>query len=126
MIIDDILKEKNMSRYQLWKQSGLSQATIYDLCNERIPLAKCRIDTLTKLATVLDVSVETLLPGGLEKREMNRDKKKYTGMNKKAYEEGIKEGYKKQLKESISKLMSHMGITYEEACVLLGVEDNNI
>ena len=124
MIIDDILKQKNMSRYELWKRSGLSQATIYDLCNERIPLSKCRIATLSKLANALEISVDVLLPSAVIKKETSSVKRRKNSVYKTAYEEGLKDGYKIQIKDSIDKLISNLGISHEEACRLLGVESS--
>ncbi len=61
MVINEILKEKKMSRYKLSKLSGVPQTTIFDIYVGKTKLAKCEAGTLYKIAKALDMSVESLL-----------------------------------------------------------------
>ena len=61
MVINNLLKEKNMSQYKLSKLSGVSQSTISDICNGKVLLAKCSSGTLRKITKALNVSMETVL-----------------------------------------------------------------
>ena len=40
MIVNDLLKKENMSRYRLSKESGVAMTTITDICNGKADLAK--------------------------------------------------------------------------------------
>lgn len=61
MFIDDLLKEKKMSRYELSKVSGVPQTTIADICSGKANLNNCKAGTLYRIAKVLDVSVDYIL-----------------------------------------------------------------
>ena len=61
MIINDLLKQNNMTKYRLAKQSGISQTTIIDICNEKVKIEKCSADTLYKISKALNVSMEVLI-----------------------------------------------------------------
>lgn len=61
MIIDDLLKEKNMTRYELSKKSGVPQSTIADICSGKTDLQQCKVGTLLKIARVLNESVDSLI-----------------------------------------------------------------
>lgn len=61
MTIKNLLKQNNMSVYQLSKLSGVPYATANELCNQKANIAKCNAETVYKIAKVLSVSVESLL-----------------------------------------------------------------
>ena len=61
MIINDLLKAKNMTKYRLSKESGVPQTTILDICSERTSVEKCSAGTLYRLAKTLDVPMEILI-----------------------------------------------------------------
>lgn len=61
MVINNLLKERNMSQYKLSKLSGVSQSTISDICNGKILLVKCSGETLRKIAKTLNVSIDSIL-----------------------------------------------------------------
>lgn len=61
MIIDDLLKEKKMSRYELSKISGVPQTTIADICSGKTDLQQCKVGTLSKIAKALDETIDSLL-----------------------------------------------------------------
>lgn len=61
MYINDLLKEKNMSKYRLAKESGIPQTTIMDICSGKAHIEKCSAETIYKIAKVLGVSMENLI-----------------------------------------------------------------
>ena len=61
MLINSIMAENNISVYRLSKSSGIPYATINDICNNKVNLAKCNAETIYKLAKELKVSMEELL-----------------------------------------------------------------
>lgn len=67
-MINDLLKEKNISIYRLAKDSGVPYATLNDICNKKTRLEKCSAETIYKISKVLGVSMETLLEPYLEER----------------------------------------------------------
>jgi len=68
MNINNLIKQKNISKYRLSKVSGVPQATISDICNNKARIEKCSADTLYKLAKALDISMETLIEDAMEYR----------------------------------------------------------
>lgn len=78
MYINDLLKEKNMSKYRLAKESGIPQTTIMDICSGKARIEKCTADTIYKIAKVLEVSMESLIeenmnPSALEPKRTSFD-----------------------------------------------------
>ena len=61
MYINDLLKEKNISKYRLAKESGIPQTTIMDICSGKAHIEKCSADTIYRIAKVLGVSMESLI-----------------------------------------------------------------
>lgn len=61
MIINELLKDKNMSRYKLSKTSGVPQTTITDICSGKTSIEKCSAETLYKISKTLNISMESLL-----------------------------------------------------------------
>ena len=61
MIINNLLKEAQMSQYKLSKLSGVAQATISDICSGKTELQNCSAGTLYKIAKALHVTVDQLL-----------------------------------------------------------------
>ena len=61
MLINEKLKEQNMSKYRLSKESGVPQATINDICSGKAELERCAAGTLYRLARALGISVEEIL-----------------------------------------------------------------
>jgi len=60
MELDNLLKDKGLSRYKLSKLSGVPYATLNDLCTHKTKIAKCSAETLYKLANALQISMELL------------------------------------------------------------------
>lgn len=61
MSINEILQQKNITRYRLWKESGVPQATLSDICSGKTRIEKCTAETIFRIAKVLDVSMEILI-----------------------------------------------------------------
>lgn len=57
----DLLKEKQITIYQLSKKSNIPYMTLNDICNGKVRLEKCKAETVFKIAQVLEVSMEELL-----------------------------------------------------------------
>lgn len=68
MVINDILKEKNITKYRLSKNSEIPYTTLSDICRGKTDLAKCSAETVYRLAKELDVSMEALLEPCFENR----------------------------------------------------------
>jgi len=68
MNINNLLEQKNMTKYKLAKISGVPHTTVLDICNGKAKLSKCNAETLYKLAKALDVTMEELVADSLEKR----------------------------------------------------------
>lgn len=61
MLINELLKKENMSRYRLSKESGVPMTTITDICSGKADLDKCAAGTLCRIARALGVTVEAIL-----------------------------------------------------------------
>ena len=61
MSLNDLLAEKKMSKYRLWKQSGVPQATISDICTGKTRIEKCSAETVYRIAKALDIPMEQLV-----------------------------------------------------------------
>lgn len=68
MLINKIMKEKNITKYRLSKNSGVPYSTINDICSGKVQLEKCSAETIYKLAKELDISMEKILEPCFEKR----------------------------------------------------------
>ncbi len=66
MLISELLKARNITKYRLSKDSGVPQATINDICSGKADLEKCSAGTLYKIAKVLGVSIEDILESAIE------------------------------------------------------------
>ena len=65
MIIDDLLKKRNMTRYRFAVQSGVPHTTLNDICSGKTKLEKCSAETVYKLAKALNVPMELLTENGI-------------------------------------------------------------
>lgn len=68
MFINDLLIQKNISKYRLSKSSGIPYTTINDICSGKAKLQKCSAETIYKISKVLDISMEDLLSPCFETR----------------------------------------------------------
>lgn len=94
MIIEDLLKKRSMTKYQLAVEAGVSHATLNDICSGKTKLEKCSAETIYKLAKALDVSMELLTECGIRetKRECTYEQglPDYLQHDLEAYKEGMK------------------------------------
>ena len=61
MFIDEIMQNKNMTKYALAKKSGIPYTTVNELCNGKTRIEKCSAETVYRIAKALEVSMESLL-----------------------------------------------------------------
>ena len=72
MPINAALAQKNMTKYRLWKESGVPQATISDICTGKTSIEKCSAETIYRIARALDVSMESLIAPAVQRAEEER------------------------------------------------------
>ncbi len=108
MIIENLLKKQNMTKYRLAVSAGIPYTTLNDICSGRTRIEKCTAETIYKLSKALGVSMELLTEGGI--RQTQREQ---------AYECGLPEYlqhdldvYKKALKEGSNLLDCYWGELY--------------
>ena len=96
MIIDDLLRERNMTRYRLAVTAGIPHAPLNDICSGKTRLEKCSAETVYKLAKALGVSMELLTGSGIRQTERERAYEyglpAYLQHDLDAYKEGLKSG----------------------------------
>jgi plasmid maintenance system antidote protein VapI len=68
MHINDLLKQRNMTKYRLAKNSGIPQTTVIDICSGKAKIEKCSAETLYRLAKTLDTTMEDLITRSMEHR----------------------------------------------------------
>jgi len=68
MNLNDYLKEKNMTKYQFAKDSGVPFTTISEITTGKTKIQNCTGATLYKLAKAMDVAMEDLLADSMENR----------------------------------------------------------
>ncbi len=94
MIINILLKKRNMTKYRLASVAGIPYSTLNDICSGRTKLEKCSADTVYKLAKALDVSMEMLTQSGIRESERERSYEyglpAYLQHDLDAYKEGLK------------------------------------
>ena len=69
MYLNDLLTQKNISRYRLAKDSGIAQTTVIDICSGKARIEKCSAETLYKIAKALNVSMESLIESEIEAKK---------------------------------------------------------
>lgn len=72
MPLNNLLARKNISKYRLWKESGVPQATISDICTGKTKIEKCSAETIYRIAKVLDVSMESLIAPAVHRIDEDR------------------------------------------------------
>ena len=68
MNFNELLIQKNITKYRVSKISGVPFATISDISTGKTKIEKCSADTLYKLARALDVTMEDLIADSMEYR----------------------------------------------------------
>lgn len=74
MNLNAILEQKNITKYRLWKESGVPQATISDICTGKTRIEKCSAETIYRIAKVLDVSMESLIAPAVRSLDEERNR----------------------------------------------------
>lgn len=72
MTLNEILEKKNITKYRLWKESGVPQATISDICTGKTKIEKCSAETIYRIAKALDVSMESLIASAVSRIDEDR------------------------------------------------------
>ena len=94
MILNDLLEQRNMTKYRLAVQAGIPHATLNDICSGKTKLEKCSAETVYKLAKTLGVSMEALTEDGILQAERERAYEhglpEYLQHDLDAYKEGLK------------------------------------
>lgn len=75
MTINELLKEKGMSRYSFSKASGIPWATLSDICSGKTSLTRCNAQTLYKLSGALGMTIEDILAFTVETSESQENGK---------------------------------------------------
>lgn len=69
MNMNNLLEQKNMTKYKLSKTSGVPFTTISEITTCKSKIKNCTGDTLYRLAKALDVTIEDLLADSMEYRQ---------------------------------------------------------
>ena len=72
MSINELLVQKNITKYRLWKESGVPQSTISDICTGKTSIEKSSAETIYRIAKVLDVSMESLIAPAVQRADDDR------------------------------------------------------
>ncbi len=68
MSINELIENRNITKYRLSKNADIPYATLSDICSGKTNLLKCSIETVYRLAKELNVSMEEITAPYLEKR----------------------------------------------------------
>ena len=74
MTLNEMLEQKNITKYRLWKESGVPQATISDICTGKTRIEKCSAETIYRIAKVLDVPMESLIAPAVRRIDEDRSR----------------------------------------------------
>lgn len=69
MIINDLLKQKSMTKYRLSKISQVPFTTISEITTGKTKIKNCTGETIFRLAKALDVAMEDLLAESMDYRQ---------------------------------------------------------
>lgn len=67
-MLNEILKEKNITMYQCAKLSGIPYTTLSEVIRGKTRIEKCSAETVYRLSKVLDVSMEDLMRDSVKTR----------------------------------------------------------
>ena len=68
MNFNDLLKQKNITKYRLSKISGVPFTTISDISTGKTQIKKCSAETLYRLSKTLNMTIEELIEENMEYR----------------------------------------------------------
>lgn len=74
MTLNEMLEQKNITKYRIWKESGVPQATISDICTGKTRIEKCSAETIYRIAKVLDVPMESLIAPAVRSMDEERSR----------------------------------------------------
>lgn len=96
MTIENLIKNKNMSKYRVAVSAGIPHATLNDICRGKTRIEKCSAETVYKLAKTLGVSMEQLTEGAIQQSMRERSYEyglpEYLQHDLDAYKDGLKNG----------------------------------
>lgn len=94
MIIESLLKKRNITKYRLAVEAEIPHATLNDICSGKTKLEKCSAETVYKLAKALDVSIELLTAEEIHHAQQERSYEyglpAYLQHDLDVYKEGLK------------------------------------
>lgn len=67
-MINELLKNQNITKYRLAKDSGIPYTTISDICSGKAQIEKCSAETIYRISKVLNVPMESLIEDCFDKR----------------------------------------------------------
>ena len=96
MMIENLLKQRGMTKYRLAVEADIPHATVSEICSGKTKLEKCSAETVYKLAKALGVSMELLTESGLTRAKLENsyecDLPGYLQHDLDAYKDGLKNG----------------------------------
>ena len=60
-MVNEIMEQKNITKYQLSKATGIPYTTVSDICNGKTRIEKCSSETIYKIAKELGINMEALI-----------------------------------------------------------------
>lgn len=72
MVLTELMAQRDMTKYRLAMKAKIPHATLNDICNGKTKIEKCSAETVYKLASALNVSMETLTEDGIRQSERER------------------------------------------------------
>ena len=88
MNLNIIIKQSGMTKYKVAKLSGVPHATLNDLCSGKSRIEKCSVETLYRIAKVLNVSMESLIETVIIEKE---EQQRVQIVRERSYEYGLPE-----------------------------------
>ena len=73
-MINELLVQRNISKYRLSKESGVPQTTISDICSGKTSIEKCSAETIYRITKVLNVSMESLIAPAVQRAEEEKQR----------------------------------------------------
>ena len=112
MTIQQLLRDKKLSRHQLSQMSGVPWATLSDLCSGKTRLERCGAGTLRKLSAALGLSMEETLALEVEPKAADG-----TPLDKPYLEAGLPPSIRKAIDDFLAgerEHVSHMDCLWDE------------
>lgn len=94
MVLTELMAKRDMTKYRLAMKAKIPHATLNDICSGKTKIEKCSAETVYKLASALNVSMETLTEDGIRQSERERAYEcglpEYLQHDLDAYKDGLK------------------------------------